>query len=666
MGDVAAISGHHLLVEVGWEVCWQLGGIYTVLRSKAPSVVKEFGDNYCLVGPYNHETAETEFEPRPLSGPFGRAAQLLCERGIPARYGRWLIAGRPQVVLIDFRACYDRLASYKYYLYKDHFIETVNDGEVDGVVLFGYLVAEFLDVLAGVVRDPSGSHVPGAFREAVGLPTLPILAHFHEWMAAVAIPEVLRRLLPVATVFTTHATLLGRYLASNDPQFYDSVPHIDPWRAAESMDIKPRYAIERAAAQSATVLTTISGITGYEAGHFLGRAPEVLLPNGLNIQRFTALHEFQNLHATYKRKIHELIVAHFFPSYTFDLDKTLCVLTSGRYEYSNKGYDLFVEALARLNWRLKNHSPETTVVAFLITRAPNRGVSAEGLRSQALFHELDRGVGDIAKQIHGRLLEQVAFGRIPSGQGLIDENDQIRLRRMSQAFRRKGLPPIVTHDMIYDAEDALLNKIRSCYLFNAREDRVKILFHPEFMSRTNPLLGIDYDEFVRGCNLGVFPSYYEPWGYTPMECAALGVPSITSDLSGFGGYVQTQIPQHDDVGLYVLERRYRSFDQAANQLCDRMFEVVTMDRRRRIEQRNRVEAESIRFDWQNLIANYWDALTLAASRVVGPFAADIPAPPSRLELPELLLEPVTAAALPKPDKPIRKRSGGGRERRSHP
>jgi glycogen(starch) synthase len=664
MGDAAAISSNHLLVEVGWEVCWQLGGIYTVLRSKAPCVVKEFGDNYCLVGPYNKETAETEFEPRPAFGPFGAAAQLLSERGIPARYGRWLIAGRPQVVLIDYRACYDRLANYKYFLYKDHHIETVNDAEVDGVVLFGYLVCEFLSLLAEMVSDPTMAHVPAGFREMAQQPKLPILAHFHEWMAAVAIPEVLRRLLPVATVFTTHATLLGRYLASNDPQFYDYVPHIDPWGAAESMNIKPRYAIERAAAHSATVFTTISAITGYEAGYFLGRAPEALLPNGLNIQRFTALHEFQNLHATYKRKIHELLVAHFFPSYTFDLDKTLCLLTSGRYEYTNKGYDLFIEALARLNWRLKSEDRDITVVAFLITRAPNRGVSAEGLHSQALYHELDRAVGDISHQIRRRLLEQVAFGRIPNGQGLIDENEQIRLRRMSHAFRRKGLPPVVTHDMIYDAEDALLNKIRSCYLFNAREDRVKIVFHPEFMSRTNPLLGLDYDEFVRGCNLGVFPSYYEPWGYTPMECAALGVPSITSDLAGFGGYVQSQIPHHDEVGLHVLERRYRSFDQAANQLCDRIFEVVTMDRRQRIEQRNRVESESIRFDWQSLIAHYWNALSMAAEKVQGPFTANIPAPPSIVENLGLSQEEPAPAGLPKAKSTSPKRGGQIKERRS--
>lgn len=649
MADVAAISNNHLLVEVGWEVCWQLGGIYTVLRSKAPAVVKVFGDNYCLVGPYNHETAETEFEPRPLSGPFGRAAQLLNERGIPARYGRWLIAGRPQVVLIDYRACYDRLNSYKYYLFKDHFIETVNDPEVDGVVLFGYLVVEFLDVLAGVVRDPAANHVPSGFREGTRPTELPILAHFHEWMSAVAIPEVLRRLLPVATVFTTHATLLGRYLASNDPNFYDSVPHINPWGAADSMGIKPRYGIERAATHSSTVFTTISGITGYEAGYFLGREPEVLLPNGLNIQRFTALHEFQNLHATFKRKIHEFLVAHFFPSYTFDLDKTLCLLSSGRYEYTNKGYDLFVEALARLNWRLKTEYSEITVIAFLVTRAPNRGVSAEGLRSQALFHELDKAVGDVSKRLRGRLLEQVAFGRIPGSQGLIDENDQIRLRRMSHAWRRKGLPPIVTHDMTYDAEDALLNKIRSCYLFNTPEDRVKIVFHPEFLSRTNPLIGLDYDEFVRGCNLGVFPSYYEPWGYTPMECAALGVPSITSDLAGFGGYVQDEIPNHNELGLYVLERRYRSFDQAATQLCDRMFDVVTMDRRRRIEQRNRVEAESTRFDWQTLVTHYWDALSLAHSRVTGPFTAHVAAP-------DLAAAPVAVEApLPEPTSQTRRK-----------
>ena len=157
----------------------------------------------------------------------------------------------------------------------------------------------------------------------------------------------------MATVFTTHATLLGRYLAGDNPYFYDHLPFVDADREAAKYQIYTRFAIERAAAHAATVFTTVSEVTDREAQQLLGRKADVILPNGLNIQRFAAPHEFQHLHAQYKERIHAFVTGHFFPSYTFDLDNTIYLFTSGRYEYRNKGMDLFIEALHRLNWRLK-------------------------------------------------------------------------------------------------------------------------------------------------------------------------------------------------------------------------------------------------------------------------------------------------------------------------
>ncbi|MCK9462133.1 MAG: glycosyltransferase [Proteobacteria bacterium] len=601
-----------LLVEVGWEVCNQVGGIYTVLRTKSQVTTRRYGDRYCLVGPYNESAADTEFEPLPLAGTFGRAVELLRERGVVAHFGRWLVSGKPQVILIDFAKHFDKLNQYKYFLWKDHGIETTDDREVADVVLFGYLVAELFEVLDGLVAAV-------ATRTRTIVPELegivpPVIGQFHEWMGAAAIPEIRRRGLQVASIFTTHATLLGRYLASDDHNFYNFLPQIDPGGSAYARGIHPRYAIERSAAASATAFTTVSEITGYEAQHFLGRAPDVLLPNGLNIHRFTALHEFQNRHAVSKQKIHDFVVGHFFPSYAFDLDRTLYVVTSGRYEYTNKGLDLFIEALARLNWRLKSTRQRSTIVAFIITRAPNRGMNVDVLKSQVLFGELETTVRAIAEQMRQRLLESVAMGRQPQFEDLLDEYSQVRLKRMTHAWRRRHLPSIVTHDMTYDAEDAVLGKLRACNLINLPDDPVKVVFHPEFMSSTSPLIGLDYDEFVRGCHLGVFPSYYEPWGYTPMECAALGVPAITSDLAGFGGYVERTVPDHDAKGMFVLERRYKSFDESADQLATLMQQVLLAERRDRIDLRNRVEALSVQFDWNELARNYWAAHELAVSR----------------------------------------------------
>lgn len=607
---------NRLLVEVGWEICWQLGGIYTVLRSKAPETVSRWGTRYCLLGPYNHKTAEVEFEPLPRTGYFGRAVELLQQRGIHAHYGRWLITGKPQVVLIDYLRSFDRLADFKYYLWKDHVIETRDEQEVNDVVLFGYLAAEFFQALAEVVQagDPDSAAETGSLSPKV---QLPILGHFHEWMAGIAIPVIGKRQLPVVSVFTTHATILGRYLASDDPNFYHYLSKIDPNGAAQARGIYPRFTIERAAANGATCFTTVSEVTALEAEHFLGRKPDLLLPNGLNIQRFAALHEFQNLHLSYKQKIQEFVMGHFFSTYTFDLDKTLFLFTSGRYEYRNKGYDLFIEGLARLNWRLKCTKSGQTVVAFIVSRAATRGINVDVLKSQVLFGELRSTCANISEQMGRHLLQLAAQGKMPHIEDLLDEYATTRLKRMTHAWKRHQWPAIVTHDMAHDAEDPILKQLRFCNLVNGPDDPVKVVFHPEFLSSTSPIVGLDYDQFVRGCHLGVFPSYYEPWGYTPMECAALGIPAITSDLAGFGTYLLRNIPHHAEKGLWVLERRHKSFEESAEQLADLMQHVVSMNRRERVEQRNRVESLSEQFDWKQLAQAYWEAHSLALSRATG-------------------------------------------------
>jgi glycogen(starch) synthase len=165
-----------------------------------------------------------------------------------------------------------------------------------------------------------------------------------------------------------------------------------------------------------------------------------------------------------------------------------------------------------------------------------------------------------------------------------------------------------------DSGDEVLNKIRSCNLINMPGDPVKVVYHADFVTTNDPLFGMDYDQFVRGCHLGIFPSSYEPWGYAPLECAALGLPSITSNLAGFGNYVEHHIPENDKNGLMVLNRRFASFDESANQLTERLFDFLQLDRRERISQRNRVQSVSEHFDWHNLGRYYTDAYHLVLKR----------------------------------------------------
>jgi len=602
------------MVEVGWEVCWQLGGIYTVLRSKAPAMVEKWGNRYCMLGPYNHATASVEFEPLPREGYFGRAVALLEQQGIKAHYGRWLVSGEPRIVLLDFAQSMGRLGEFKYYLWRDHGIATRDEQEVSDVILFGYLVFEFFKALVQVLGQGDDSIALETGIEGAA-PVFPVLAHFHEWMAGVPIPVINKHSLPVASIFTTHATLLGRYLAAGDPHFYEKLFHINPHKAAAERNIYPRFAIERAAAHGATVFTTISEITGVEAERFIERKPDILTPNGLNVQRFAAIHEFQNLHIQYKEKIHEFVMGHFFPYYNMDLSKTLYVFTAGRYEYRNKGIDLFIEGLARLNWRLKNEKKDINVVAFIITKAQTEGVNVEVLKNQMMLGEMRTVCNGISRGISRRLLEITAEGKTPRISDFLSEYDQLRLRRLTYAWKQGNRWPLaVTHDLVGEGADPVVKQLRTCQLLNQPENPVKIIYHPDFVSATSPIIGLDYDQFVRGCHLGVFPSYYEPWGYTPMECVAMGIPSVTSDLAGFGSYVIKNVEKHDEKGIFVVDRRYKSFHESADILVNAMWKTLTMSLRERVEMRNRVEGQSQHFDWRKMIEFYHAAHEMALER----------------------------------------------------
>jgi glycogen(starch) synthase len=232
-----------------------------------------------------------------------------------------------------------------------------------------------------------------------------------------------------------------------------------------------------------------------------------------------------------------------------------------------------------------------------------------------MFEELRRTCHAIEEEMGKRLLKQASVGQTPAKvEDLLDEYAVVRLKRLSHAWRQGRQPAVVTHDVIGDGTDPVLCQIRACKLFNAKDDPVKIVFHPDFVTAASPLLGMDYPDFVRGCHLGVFPSYYEPWGYTPLECLVSGVPSITTDQAGFGSYILKNVPDPEDKGIFLVRRSKRSFDDSAGQLTKIMHEFCGLTRRQRIELRNRAESLSEHFDWNNLVRYYNEAHELALRR----------------------------------------------------
>jgi glycogen synthase len=598
------IPSNTYLFEIAWEVCNQVGGIYTVIRSKIPSVIEQWGeDNYFLIGPYFADQAEAHFDPATdYSTDIGKAVLKMQERGFDVHYGQWIVSGRPQVVLFNPYSVFDKLHEIKHFIWQDYHISLPGQDElIDKVAAFGFQVKEFLRYIC-----------------SSGFCKSQVIAHFHEWMAGLPIPGIRRENLNIKIVFTTHATLLGRYLAMNDSNFYENLAFYNWESEAIRFNVKAIADIERASAHGAHVFTTVSELTGRECTHLLGRSPDLILPNGLNILRFEALHHVQNQHLQYKEKIHDFVMGHFFQSYSFDLDNTIYFFTSGRYEYQNKGYDLTLEALARLNWRMQQAKSKMTVVAFFITKRPFYTFNPDVLHSKALIEEISRVCEEIKEQVGRRLYTKITSDNgqyiFPDLREMVDDYLRLKLRRNVQSWKTKILPKIVTHTLIDDARDEILNFLRLANLVNNRHDKVKVVYHPDFISTSNPLFKMDYPQFVRGCHLGIFPSMYEPWGYTPLECLASGLPSITSNLSGFGDYVNRNILEHEKLGLYIIDRKSKNFSQSADDMANIMMQVVEMTRRERIALRYRCEEASLHFDWSNLGRYYNVAYNMVVNR----------------------------------------------------
>ncbi|XP_032288702.1 glycogen [starch] synthase, liver isoform X2 [Phoca vitulina] len=523
-----------LLFEVAWEVTNKVGGIYTVIQTKAKTTADEWGDNYFLIGPYFEHNMKTQVEQcEPINDAVRRAVDTMNKHGCQ------------------------------------------------------------------VTDHADGKHV---------------IAQFHEWQAGTGLILSRARKLPIATIFTTHATLLGRYLCAANIDFYNHLDKFNIDKEAGERQIYHRYCMERASVHCAHVFTTVSEITAIEAEHMLKRKPDVVTPNGLNVKKFSAVHEFQNLHAMYKARIQDFVRGHFYGHLDFDLEKTLFLFIAGRYEFSNKGADIFLEALSRLNFLLRMHKSDVTVVVFFIMPAKTNNFNVETLKGQAVRKQLWDIAHSVKEKFGKKLYDALLRGEIPDMDNILDRDDVTIMKRAIFSTQRQSLPPVTTHNMIDDSTDPILSTIRRIGLFNSRTDRVKVILHPEFLSSTSPLLPMDYEEFVRGCHLGVFPSYYEPWGYTPAECTVMGIPSVTTNLSGFGCFMQEHVADPTAYGIYIVDRRFRSLDDSCNQLTQFLYGFCQQSRRQRIIQRNRTERLSDLLDWRYLGRYYQHARYLTLSR----------------------------------------------------
>jgi len=587
------------LFEISWEVCNKVGGIYTVISSKAPQMIKHY-KNYFLIGPYFPRMAIREFYPEAPPDNIKRVIDIIKDGGITVFYGRWLIKGRPVAILIDFTKLYEKKNEIKGQLWEEYRIDSLYAGtDFDEPVVWSTAVGRLIEELAFVFKGN-------------------VVAHFHEWLSGAGILYLKKRKSRIRTVFTTHATVLGRSFAAGNIDLYYHEDNkcilelLDIEKEAYKFGVAAKHQLEKKCTQLCDVFTTVSEITGLEATHILKREPDLLVPNGLDHSVLPNKEEIPIRHRLFKEKIREFVMPYFFPYYSFELEDTLFFFLSGRYEFRNKGIDITIKALSILNEKLKESESQKTIVVFFFVPNNIKTIKMSLLESKALFEDIKDKVDDSLGDIRIKMIYSIANQKMPSESTLFDEDFLLELKKDALSFKKNGEPMLCTHDLVSDDSDAILNCFRENKLLNKKMDRVKVIHYPCYLSGSDGLLDLDYYSTLWGCHLGIFPSYYEPWGYTPLECAGYGVPSITTDLAGLGRFLIKC--KRNEEGIFVIKREKVSEEEVVKELAERLFTFANLSKEERINYKLRAINLIILFSWEKLVENYIEAHNRAIAK----------------------------------------------------
>lgn len=531
-----------LLFEVSWEVCNKVGGIYTVVSSKALAAVSCFGDNYFLLGPDLGNNAEFEPSDEPC---WNLLRPLLEQRNLPCRFGRWNIPGRPKVILVGFRDRYNQ-SQLLYSLWNRFGVDSISGGwDYVEPVMFSTACGEIIELAAKALADVSD---------------MPVLAHFHEWMCGGGLLHLRQHAPSVGTVFTTHATMLGRAMSGAGFDIYKQMKQINPKREADAYNITAKHSMESASAREADSFTTVSRITADEAAHFLGRMPDVITTNGIDL---APISDFSVERAQPRRaRARVLEAARRLLRRPLPEDTRICMI-SGRYEYHNKGIDLFLDALGEVNKALAKS--QTCLLALCAVMGGHSGVNPDAIS------------GDESKQP-------------PYGPNWLS-----------------------SHYVYNPAQDPIITACLRLGLDNGPEDRVQTIFIPALLNGGDGFLNMPYNEVLSACDLGVFPSWYEPWGYTPQESAAYGVPTITSDLAGFGLWVREQGGQGH--GVDIVNRSQTTYESSVAALRDLLLENANLSEESLSERRVEARQLSTLCTWEDFFPCYRQAYSQALDKV---------------------------------------------------
>jgi len=528
------------LFETSWEVCNKVGGIHTVISTKALNIINELGDNYILIGPdvWREDVKNPEFIPdESLFVEWkGRAAS----EGLRVKTGRWNIAGKPIVFLIDFTPYFGQQNEIFAKFWETYKLDSIS-GQWDYVepALFGYAAGKLIESFTSFYHEHHN-----------------IVAQFHEWMTGTGILHLKKQAPWIATSFTTHATVLGRCIAGNNRPLYGKMKEYNPVQAAREFNVVAKQSLEKISAVESDVFTTVSGITSKECSHFLGKDVDIVTPNGFEDSFVPGSDIFDERRKTARNKLKSVAEALLGHSVS---DNCIFIVNSGRYEFRNKGVDIFIDSLGELN---RKDKLKKECVAFILMPAYHKGPRQ-----------------DIADILYNN--------------GSPNEGDRY-----------------LTHSLHYQSTDPVMQRIHANNLNNDQKSQVKLIFAPSYLNGNDGIFNMPYYDLLIGFDLSVFPSYYEPWGYTPLESLMFSIPTVTTSLSGFGLWVRDYFKEPGN-GIAVIERTDDNEPRVVSEIRDFMAMFDSLDDNGIREAREKAHAISRIAMWDSLVEHYFTAYSTA-------------------------------------------------------
>lgn len=536
------------IFESSWEVCNKVGGIYTVLSTRAKTLQSLMNDRLMFIGPDFGDDAQAQYFKEDINL-FVDWKKTAAANGLNVRIGRWLVPGSPLAVLVDFKPYFSKKNDIYTWLWEHYKVDSLHAyGDYDEASMFSYA--------AGLVVE--------SFYNFNLKDTEHVVYHGNEWMTGLGLLYINNRLPQIATVFTTHATSIGRSIAGNMKPLYDYLFAYNGDQMALELNMQSKHSVEKQTAHFVDCFTTVSEITANECKELLDKEVDVVLPNGFD-------NSFVQSSATFTRKrkaarARLLAVANALLGENLG-DDTLIVSTSGRYEFRNKGVDVYIEAMNRL---LRDRALSKKVVAFI---------------------EVPGWVGEPRKDLQDRL---------NSGKQYDTPLDV----------------PLVTHWLHEMSHDRVLDMLKYYDMHNRHEDNVKVIFLPCYLDGKDGILNMTYYDIVLGNDLCVYPSYYEPWGYTPLEAIAFKVPCITTDLSGFGLWVNIQKGGYSEIidGVKVIHRTDYNYSEVADTIKDTVAEYSNYNSTQVKKARANAESLSKKALWDKFIKYYFEAYSIALEK----------------------------------------------------